>query len=193
LAAVGAFESVGVLRDEQNEDEFQFVILGFTLRRPKIFRGCKPKHVGERTSQSGWRHLGREKGVELSPNRASVSKLFWIPENATLELKASPWAQVKTYLLKVVDENGIPFHLMVNEDKRHETRLVDFLYRKCKGKVICADGCIRLPFLQNGPQGFRFFGITGSYNDDPQMWDVSRKFRLAVAELDRQKRNARYQ
>lgn len=192
LAAVGAFESIGVARDKEVEDERQFEILGFTLRRPRVFRGCKPKHVGERVSGSGWRHLGREKGVELSPGRASVSKLFWIPETATLELKASPWAQVKTYLLKVVDENGIPFHLMVNEDKSFEVSLVDFLHRKCKGKVICADGCIRLPFLQNGPQGFRFFGITGAYNNDSQMWGVPEKYKRAVDELDRQKRNARY-
>jgi DNA polymerase-3 subunit alpha len=192
LAAVGAFESLGVARDKENEDEAQFAFLGFTLRRPRAFRGCKPKHVGERVSASGWRHMGREKSVELTPGRASVSKLFWIPESTTLELKASPWAQVKTYLLKVVDENGIPFHLMVNEDKTHEVRLVDFLFRKCKGKVICADGCIRLPFLQNGPQGFRFFGITGAFNDDAQMFDVPKKYRVAVAELDRQKRNARY-
>lgn len=192
LAAVGAFESLGVKRDKESEDEFQFSILGFTLRRPRAFRGCKPKHVGERVSSGGWRHLGREKGVELTQGRASVSKMFWIPENTKLELKASPWAQVKTYLLTVVDENGIPFHLMVNEDKEYEVRLIDFLYRKCKGTVLCADGCIRLPFLQNGPQGFRFFGITGSYNGDPQMWEVPKKYLAAVAELDRQKRNARY-
>src|SRR4029077_10422595 len=131
------------------------------------FHECKPKYAGERTSESGWRHLGRERGVELSPNRASVSKLFWIPADTKLELKASPWAQVKTYLLTVVDENGVPFHLMVNEDKSFEVRLLDFLYRKCQGKIFCGDGMVRLPFAQNGPQGFRFFGITGAYNNEP--------------------------
>jgi DNA polymerase III subunit alpha len=195
LAAVGAFESVGLSRETEYEDEAQFQILGFTLRRPRAFRGCKPKHVGERISASGWRHMGREKSVELSPQRSSVSKLFWVPLETTIELKASPWAQVKTYLLKVVDENGIPFHLMVNEDKDQEVRLLKFLHEKCRGVVICADGCVRLPFLQNGPQGFRFFGITGAFNEDPQIWHLPPKkdklYKTAITELDRQKRYAR--
>jgi DNA polymerase-3 subunit alpha len=191
LGAIGALESLGIKRDPE-EDELQFSLLGFTLRRPRAFRGCKPKHVGSRVSDSGWRHLGRERGVALTDGRASVSKLFWIPPGTKLEKKASPWANVNVWLLTVLDENGLPFQLMVNADKEFDVRLIDFLFRKCKGKVICADGCIRLPFLQNGPQGFRFFGITGSYDGDPQMFDVPKKYLIAVAELDRMKRNARY-
>jgi hypothetical protein len=132
-----------------------------------------------------------------------VSKLFWLPPYAQietdrrkfLELKASPWAQVKTWLLTVVDENGLPFHLMVNEDKEHEVRLVKFLHGKCQGAVVCLDGMIRLPFT-NGPQGFRLFGVTGAFNNDPQIFHLPTKldknFKIAVSELDRLKRNARY-
>jgi DNA polymerase-3 subunit alpha len=191
LAAVGALESVGIER-AKDEDIVQFHILGFTLKRPKVFKGLKPKHTGERISNSGWKHLGQEKGVDLTDGRSSVSKFFWVPPDTKMELKASPWAQVKTWLLTVVDENGIPFHCMVNEDKEHDVRLLQFLHKKCQGKVFCADGCIRLPFVQNGPQGFRLFGITGSYNDDPQIWEVPKKYKLAISELDRRKRQARY-
>jgi DNA polymerase-3 subunit alpha len=196
LRRVGAFESLGISRDKKLEDVAQFEILGFTLNRPRIFRGCKPRHVGERTSDSGWRHLGREKGVDLTEGRASVSKLFWIPPNSKFELKASPWASVKTHLLTVVDENGVPFHLMVSEDKEFEVRLMKFLHNKCRDSVICADGMIRLPFVQNGPQGFRLFGITGAYEGDPQMFHFpegkEKKYKRAVAELDRMKRARRY-
>lgn len=196
LRRVGAFEALGISRDKKDEDVAQFEILGFTLNRPRVFRGVKPQHVGERTSDSGWRHLGREKGVELTEGRASVSKLFWIPPESKFELKASPWANMKTYLLTAVDENGVPFHLMVNEDKDYEVRLLKFLNEKCRNAVICFDGMIRLPFVQNGPPGFRLFGITGAYEGDPQMFHLpeakEKKFKRAVTELDRLKRMERY-
>lgn len=195
LQRVGALECLGVERTDEDVDLVQFQLLGFCLRKPKVFKDCKPKHVDERTSQSGWKHLGRAKGTEQTGARRSVSKLFWIPEGTTLELQSSPWAQVKTWLLKVVDENGVPFTLMVNEDKSHESRLLKFLHEKCQGVVICADGMIRLPFKQNGPPGFRFFGITGAFNNDPQIWYLKSskedKYKLAISELDRMKRASR--
>lgn len=196
LRRVGAFESLGIERDKKLEDIAQFEILGFTLNRPKVFKGLKPKHTSEKVSESGWRHLGREKGVEMTEGRASVSKMFWIPPVTKFELKASPWASIKTYLLTVVDENGVPLHMMVGEDKEYEVRLLQFLFKKCAGAVVCANGMIRLPFIQNGPQGFRLFGITGSYEGDPQMFHLpegkEKKYKKAVAELDRMKRMSRY-
>lgn len=191
LAQVGAFDSLGISPDG-DEDEAQFSLLGFTLRRPKVFRGVKPQHTKARTSESGWRHLGRERGLELTGTRKSVSKLFWIPPGTKLELQASPWANVECWLLTVVDENGLPFHLMVNEDKKFDATLLKFLHRKCQGAVICADGMVRLPFKQNGPQGFRFFGITGCFDSDPQMWYVSNRYKKAVYELHAMKRRERY-
>jgi DNA polymerase III subunit alpha len=188
LARIGALECLGV--KGENDDTTQFEILGFCLDKPKAFRGCKPKHVSARVSDSGWEHLGLARGtVALSGTKTSVSKLFWIPPGAKLELKSSPWAHVKTWLLTVVDENGLPFHLMVNEDKEAQSTLIKFLHRKCQGDVFCADGMIRQPFTSDGPQGFRFFGITGAYNNDPQMWGrITGKQKKAIVELDKQKR-----
>jgi DNA polymerase-3 subunit alpha len=190
LRTVGAFSSLGLHHRTRDEEEFQ--LLGFTLGRPIALRGCKPRHVGARTSDSGWKHLGREKGVELTAGRASVSKLFWIPPDVKLELKASPWAQVKTWLMLAVDENGIPVHWMVNEDKKHVVMLLKYLHRKCQGSVICADGMIRLPFVQNGPPGFRFFGVSGTYDGEPQCWHVQEIQVKAILEIERQKRIERY-
>ena len=133
LQRVGAFESLGIKGD--NSDDTEYEILAFTTGRPKAFRNCKPKHVGARVSESGWEHQGYEKGVEISEGRSSVSKRFWIPASAKLELKSSPWAQVKTWLLAVLDENGIPMQLMVNEDRDNQAKLLQFLHRKCKGAV----------------------------------------------------------
>ena len=133
LHRVGALESLGMPGGE-DEDYIQFHTLGFTLNKPVAFRGCKPKHVGARVSSGGWRHLGREKSVDLTAPRTSVSKLFWIPENTKLELRASPYAQVKTWLLTVIDENGIPFTLMADENKEEDAGLLNFLHRKCQGQ-----------------------------------------------------------
>lgn len=195
LRRVGAFSTLGILRDDAERDRTQFEILGFCLDRPRKFRGVKPKHTQERTSSSGWRHLGRHKGCDLTDGRASVSKLFWIPPVSDFELKASPWAQQKSYLLEVVDENGVPFHLMVSELKLQDARLLEFLSDKCRDTVICADGMVRLPFVQNGLQGFRFFGITGTYNNDPQIFHLPKKkeakYKRAIIALDQMKRSSR--
>jgi DNA polymerase-3 subunit alpha len=204
LAQLGALEIIGVsgVADREISDVIQFHKLGVVLSKPVAFKGCKPKHTSPRESASGWKHLGREKGLSSTGGRASVSKLFWIPPEVKPEkpkyfsLEASPWAQVKTWLMTVVDENGLPFHLMVNEDKEHEAKLLNFLYRKCQGAVLCADGMIRLPFKSTGPQGFRFFGITGAFNNDPQIWHLpphkEEKFKKAIATLDQVKRRGKY-
>lgn len=191
LARVGAFQSLGVRGED--DDATEFALLGLTLRRPRAFKGCKPKYAGPRISESGWRHTGLTKDVERSEPRTSCSKLFWIPPDAKLELKASPWAQVKTWLLTVVDENGLPFHIMVNEDKNADVKLLKFLQRQCQGSVICLDGAIRDPFLTDGPQGFRLFGITGTFKGEPQAWHVpdGKKFMLVVTELNKMKRRER--
>jgi len=208
LQRVGAFQGIGIKGDKE-KDAAQFHVIGFTLDKPVAFRGCKPKHAGARTSSSGWQHLGRETGLEFTQGRCSVSKLFWLPpysqveertqtgqkKQTYLQLKSSPWANVKTWLLTVLDENGLPFDLLVNEDHQHEVALLKFLYQKCEGSVVCLDGMIRLPFVQNGPQGFRMFGITGAFDGDPQMWhlpeDREMKYKKAVAQLDQSKRRSR--
>lgn len=168
LASIGALDSLGISGDADAGRQYE--ILGFSVDKPKAFRGFKPKHTRARVSRSGWEHLGREKGMELTDGKRSVSKCFWIPKNVKLELKASPWAQVKTYLMEVLDENGIPFHLMVNEDEKAHVKLLKFMVSNCQDMVLCADGKIRMPFLTDGPQGFRFFGITGTWQNEPQVW-----------------------
>jgi DNA polymerase III subunit alpha len=190
LATIGALECLGVRGNHDDATEFE--ILGFCISKPKAFRGCKPKHVGRRVSDSGWKHLGLTRGAVAQNNsRTSVSKLFWIPPGAKLELKTSPWAHVKTWLLTAVDENGLAFDLMVNEDKEEESTLINFLHRQCQGNVFCADGMIRQPFTHERPIGFRFFGITGAYNSDPQIWGISGRKKKAIVALDQQKRSKR--
>jgi hypothetical protein len=180
LGAVGALECIGIPGDNDLDQEFE--ILGFTTTKPPIFDGCKPLYTKRRRSDtSSWLHRGRRKDVELTPGYSSVSKLFWIPKASKIELKASAWAQVKTWLLLVVDENGIPFQLMANEDKPVDAKILKYLHRKCKGAVICVDGAIRQPFLNDGPMGYRFYGITGSlYQHDPQMWNVTEKAKRVI-------------
>jgi DNA polymerase-3 subunit alpha len=195
LRRIGAMGSLGIRRESDRRDRAEFEILGFCLERPARFKGIKPKHTGERISQSGWRHLGLHGGADFTDSRSSVSKLFWIPPISDFELKASPWAQQKTWLLEVVDVNGVPFHLLVNEDKDYEVKLMKFLNSKGRDCVICADGMVRLPFIQNSLTGFRFFGITGSFNGDPQIFHLpsktEKKFKQAIVENDRMKRFAR--
>jgi DNA polymerase III subunit alpha len=186
LVEIGALEALGV--PGGNSDNSQFEILGFTTKEPTALKGIKPKHVRKRLSGSGWQHRGRKKGVQLTEGKASVSKLFWIPDASTLDLKASQYAQVKTWLLLVVDENGIPFHIMANEDKPVDAKILKYIHRHCKGKVICVDGAIRQPFLNDGPMGYRFYGISGSYQSEPQVWGVSTKIAKTISDAHRLRR-----
>jgi DNA polymerase III subunit alpha len=180
LGRLGALESLGIKRDG-DEDLIQFQLLGFTLKKPKLFKGIKPKHVSPRRANSGWRHLGLERGLDTMQGRVSVSKLFWIPPGVKHELKASPWASVKTWLFEMVDENGVKFHCLVPQDRPDMVFISKFLHRRCQGKVVCLDGMIRLPFVMNGPQGFRLFGITGAWEDDPQIFPPNEKDRQFVS------------
>jgi hypothetical protein len=197
LAEIGAFDSIGVKGGAN--DLRQYEILGFTLKKPVVFRGIKPRHAGSRVSGSGWSHRGLERRAEITEGRESVSKLFWIPEiPKVIEFKASAWAAVKTCLLTAIDENGLPFQLMANEDKEGEVRILQALARRFQGHVICADGGLRQPFLTDGPMGFRFYGVTGAdFNNDPQVWydgePIDKKLKLGLVglhEIKRQLRNA---
>jgi DNA polymerase III alpha subunit len=189
LSAVGAFASVGL--KPTSDDEVEFTTLGFTLKKPRALRNLTPKHVGARTSGSGWVHDGREKGVELTQARHSVSKLFYVPAGTTLVLKASPWAGVKTHLLTVIDENGLPFEIMVPEDKEQNVALIKFLHRRCQGKALSLDGAVRQPFLTDGPLGFRLQSVSGAhFAGDPQVWEITKAEKAAIIELHRRMRNA---
>jgi DNA polymerase III subunit alpha len=193
LAAAGAFSGFGVKGTP--DDTEQFKLLGFLLDKPKAMEGCKPKHTRRRESSGGWRHLGYDPNVRLTDQRASVSKMFWIPElpeKELLKLKASAWARVKTYLLLAVDENGVAFHIMANEDKSEEAEYLRFIARKHRGNVICMEGSVRKPFDTDGPMGFRFFDVTGSYEGEPQVWGADdERMVKAFTVLHKRKRQAR--
>jgi hypothetical protein len=120
-----------------------------------------------------------------------VSKLFWIPQGSTLDLKASSWAQVKTWLLLVVDENGIPFHVMANEDRPVDAKILKYIHRHGSDTVICVDGAIRQPFLSDGPMGYRFYGITGAYIGDPQVWGFSKQEQKVISAAHKMRRTQR--
>jgi DNA polymerase-3 subunit alpha len=193
LREVGALDSLGILSD--NDDTRQLELLSFVLGKPEAFTDTsKSKHAGARVSER-WTHDGYMAGVEHTSARHSVSKKFWIPpvaDDKLIQLKASLWARVKTYLLLAVDENGIPFHIMANEDKAVEVEYLDWIVRKHKGNVICFDGAIRQPFEQEGPLGFRMYDVTGAVREDPQVWGAEDdKTVRAFVLLSRKKRQMR--
>jgi hypothetical protein len=117
--------------------------------------------------------------------------MFWIPNEATLELKASAWAQAQSWLLQAVDENGVQFHIIIPEDKEWDVKLVKYLHRHCRGKAICLDGSVRQPFLNDGPMGFRFYNVAGAYKGEPQIWDTEEKVIDTVARAAKAKPRTR--
>jgi DNA polymerase-3 subunit alpha len=199
LAAVGALESLGIRgRRGIEADIAQFELLGFTLDTPQALRIEESiRHTRERRT-STWHHLGYTADMDFTPVRCSVSKLFWIPDIEDdkkfklLELKASPWARVKTWLLKAIDINGIVFEIRVPQDKLEEAAYLDFISRKHRGSAICLDGAIRQSFDRDGPLTFALYDVTGAMQEDAQVWHAKddklvRGFEL----LHRRKRAAR--
>lgn len=195
LTQVGAFNDLGI--KEEPDDTQQFQYLGFTLEKPKALRGIKPRHVGRRVSDRGWVHQGLESGVDYTEGRVSVSKLFWIPpllEKDIIQLKTATIGNYKSWLLTAIDTNGIPFHVMANEEKEGESLILRFLAKKFRGCVVCLDGALRQPFLNDGPLGFRFYGISGAdFNGEPQVWGdaATSKAKVALIELHSMKRRMR--
>lgn len=197
LATLGAFDCVGIEGSSDDLDEFQ--LLGFTLEKPAIFRDCKPRFAGARSSESGWRHVGLEKGVELTPYKSSVSKLFWIPDTdillqrgypskqvgGLLQLKASAWANAKSWLLTALDTNGIAFQISIPEDKQL-AKVLKFLASRCRGSVVCLDGAVKQSFLQDGPMQFRLYSVTGARRGASQIWKVEKPvYAKSIDELHR--------
>jgi DNA polymerase-3 subunit alpha len=212
LAAVGAFDNLGVERPLdftikrkekgkekvlflEGKDLIEFVLLGFCLDTPEAMHGIRPLHVIKQDGKGEWRHKGYQSGVELTEGPVSVSKMFWIPplpKANIYEKKASAWAKVKTTLVTAIDENGIPFQLKANEAKAKQVETLDLLASKCRGAVVCLDGAVRSPFLQDGksPLSFQLFNVTGSFKNDPQIYfehDRIDDIKLAIEHLARKK------
>lgn len=213
LEALGAFEDLGIERPDEfvverkekgrvkrrvynGKDLIEYHLLGFTIDPPEVFDGLSASCTKPRKSRnSDWRHLGYQSGVDLTEGAVSVSKMFWIPplpKKDLLTKKASSWAKIKTNLLTAIDENGIVFEIKANEDKEYNTILIEFLASKCRGYVVCLDGAVRSPFLFDGPLTFTLFNLTGSWDEDPQIFGSGDKLddlKLALAHLGRQRRN----
>lgn len=181
LASVGALNCVGIKEDESDLTQFQ--LLSFNLDKPKAFKGIKPRYAGPRDTGRTWKHKGLYSGAELTQGAVSISKLFWIPplsmdkkqKPKLLEVKASAWAKVKATLLLAIDENGLAYHIVANEDRPILAKTLEYLAKNCTGAVICLDGAVRQPFLNDGPFMFRLFNITGGYRGSPQVFRVQEK------------------
>lgn len=192
LAAIGAFSDLGVKADR--DDLLEFQTLGFTLRKPKAFVGTKPRHVGARASDK-WVHEGYTRGVEYTDAMHSVSKSFWIPplpkdgKPKLYDVKSGYMGKDKQHLLIGIDTNGIPFHIMTRSDKEGNVKILEFLARKCRGCVVVLEGAIRQPFEADGPMGFRFYNVAGSYNGESQLFGApDDRYVAALNELHRRKR-----
>ena len=170
LASAGALESLGIRGEE--DDEVQFHLLNFVLHKPVAFKGCKPSLVKRRGGK--WQFLGLQKGVQITEGKAFCAKLFWIPSDTSFITKASPSGKWNAHLLTVVDENGIPFDLIVSEDKKHESNVLMAL-AEAGGAVVCAEGKVRMPFDRGANTGFSLWGVAGAEQGNPQCWHLDEK------------------
>lgn len=186
LAAVGALESLGIKAED--DDLVQLRYLNMVLRRPLAFKGCHPS-VPKR-DRGNWEYLGLQKGLALTFGKRFLSKMFWIPPEAKLELKAAPSGHYQAYLLTVVDENGIPFDLQVREDKYVEEQLIKRL-AEMGDAVVCLDGQVSLPFIRGGRTAFKTWGVTRAESANPQMWNCSEEDAQVVIQLAQAKREQR--
>lgn len=194
LAAVGALESLGIKGSDDDAELFR--LLSFIPETPQVFiPKITPKHANKRETEK-WTHLGFTRGVEYTPYKSSVSKLFWLPLGLEkqLQLKSDRFGRGKTWLLRAVDENGVAFDISADESKREEANYLKWMAKECEDAVICMDGMVKQPFdgKAENPLSFRLFDVTGAYNEDPQVWRVEDdKTILAFNVLHRQKRRAK--
>jgi DNA polymerase-3 subunit alpha len=200
LGAVGAFRSFGVRATD--DDTETLGLLGFLPDKPRALEQVgKVAHANKRDN-NGWLHLGLDRDVQLTAGmKASVSKLFWIPEwykpdkegkkDKLLQLKSSPMGHGKSWLLTAVDENGIAFDIKVDERKTAMVEYLKWMERKCRGAVICLDGAVRSPFDKDRPLSFTLFDVTGAFHGEPQLWGVENdKIAKAFNVLHKRKRRA---
>ena len=184
LRALGAFGSLGIDGDE--DDLTQLRLLKMVLNKPKVFKGIKPSLPRRQRGQ--WEYLGLERGLDITFGKRFASKLFWIPPGAKLELKAAASGHYSAWLLNAVDENGVPFDLMVGENKDAESKLLKLL-AKLENAVVCLDGQVGLPFLRGGDTSFRVWGVTG--DSEPQIWGISDDDAKQIIKLANYKRELR--
>lgn len=187
LGAAGALDSLGIAADD--DDLAQFRLLDFVLQKPKAFKGKKPQLP--KRSGGKWEFLGLSADAKPTWGKKFCAKLFWIPEGADFVTKTSATGKYNAHLLTVIDINGLPFDLVVAEDKEHESRLVKYLHKKCQDAVVCAEGQIAMPFLRGGNTAFRLWGISGAEDDNPQCWGITENDAKAISMIAKDKRAAR--
>lgn len=191
LQRVGALESLGINGDK--DDLADFLLMEFIPRKPTAFKGCKPK-MPPRIGGS-WQFLGLERGLKITHGKSFCAKRFWVPpvgkEKSIFTTKTSATGAYDAHLLTVVDENGIPFDLIVSTAKEAESKLIQILHKKAQGAVICAEGQISMPFLRGGNTGFKLWGLVGAEQGEPQIWHVPEDVPKMVTYLADQKRSQR--
>lgn len=188
LGDAGALQSLGMKADDT--DETQFKLLNFVLRKPRAMKGCKPQ-LGNRRGGK-WQFLGLERGVSITEGKSFCAKLFWIPPKPEFVTKTSPSGKWEAHLLTVVDENGIPFDVMVSKDKEHESNTLMAL-ADCEGAVVCLEGKVRMPFDRGMNPGFSMWGVAGSEAGNPQMWHTSEKIAKYIIKQAKAKASERRQ
>jgi len=189
LAATGALSAFGI--KGERDDSTDLRLLNFIPRRPKAFQDCIPKL---QKRYGSWKFEGLVNGIDITEGKSFCAKLFWIPPEPTLVKKASAMGKFNAWLLTVVDVNGIPVDLTASEDKKPEVQMLKHFAEHMQGSVICAEGKIWLPFLRGGNTSFKFWGIAGANNGNPEMWhctDDDAKKLVELHALKERRRNAK--
>jgi DNA polymerase III subunit alpha len=186
LASAGALSSLDIRTDD--DDATQFALLNFVLQKPKAFEDCKPSLANRRGGS--WKFLGLQRGVQITEGKSFVAKMFWVPPNPEFTTKTSATGKYNAHLLTVVDENGIPFDLIVAEDKEHESNIVKAL-AEAEDAVVTCEGKVSMPFLRDGNTGFRMWGVAGAEQGNPQCWHMDEKIAKYIAKQAKAKANER--
>jgi len=190
LAAVGAFQSLGI--EGEKDDLTDFELMEFIPRKPQAFNGCKPQIRLKRGGN--WEFTGLERGVTVAQGKSFCAKLFWLlPVSDNFTMKTSATGKVNAFLLTAVDENGIPFDLIVPdiERKASEVKLLKLLAKRGKDVVVCAEGQVSMPFLRGGNTGFKLWGIAGAEQGNPNVWNADEDLAKMIIHLADQKRRKR--
>jgi hypothetical protein len=187
LREIGALECIGI--QGEDDDNVQLRLLGMVLNKPRAFKGCRPQ-LKKPGANSSWEFIGLERGLNLTFGKRFCAKLFWVPDGAQLTLKSAVSGSYNSYLLPVVDENGIVYDLRCAEDKNWEYEMLKELAAN-PGAVVCAEGQVSLPFLRGGNTSFKFWGVVRAEDGNPQVWNVSEEAAMNIVRYARGKRDSR--
>lgn len=186
LSDAGALDDLGIRGDD--DDLTQFRLLNFVMQKPRAFKGKKPSLTKRRGGS--WKFQGLQRGVDITEGKAFCAKMFWIPEKPDFTTKSSPSGKWEAHLLTVVDENGIPFDLLVSKGKEHEENILMAL-AECDNAVVCVEGKVRMPFDRGMNPSFSVWGVAGAEQGNPQLWDADEKIAKYIIKEAKAKANER--